>query len=304
MSTFIIKFRSALGNEYNKVFCNITKNYNLSLVIIMTTNDKDNSNNLILFNEYIINGISKIDFISESYECVFNNNLIIFDSASASAFNEFNEIVSNALKTLYDKETYPSGNVRCVGNMLLIDQETKSKVLNGNGTIFYDNPHQQILYNGEFENNYMDGCGTFYSKDGCIKLVANNISKNIPKFVGELQFNYADYKISYIVDFDDTWIKLLPDASDDNIRKLVISEQFIDKIAKIYVDPFILDKYKYKQMTTNDKLNLLYDKIQSIDKVLLNHRMNIKQINDDNYKNWIIFGIFTIVCNLYIISQI
>ena len=59
---------------------------------------------------------------------------------------------------------------------------TKARVPNGDGTLYHNTLSQSVKYSGEFEDGKFDGAGAFYSKDGNLKITANNISNGTNLF--------------------------------------------------------------------------------------------------------------------------
>ena len=139
-----------------------------------------------LDNKYYLDSI-----ISEDFECEFKesdnssgftarfnngkNKLgIKFDGSSSQAFTEFKEQIAKRKEIKYKTLLYESSYIQYSG------QFNDEEGVTGEGTEFYDTPEQKVKYKGEFEDNLYDGAGTFYSYDGKLEIVANNISRGIP----------------------------------------------------------------------------------------------------------------------------
>jgi len=300
LSTYDISYRKTTDDiyKYNNGFIKIDKKHNYSTINIY--DDKKE----IVFCEYIFKNLT-IDFKSDELHCILNDIVIKFDDNSSSAWTNFKSELTVLINTKNDIKKYPSGNIMCIGD--LTEYENNVQKMNGNGTLFYDTPNNNIKYIGEFVNGLIEGSGTFYTLDGFISISANNIVESIPQKIGQLIINYPNYKTTIDIDFINIWFKLNVYNLDKAIIDLVYSDKFVETIAKLlWKDSKSIDEYKFTVMSNDDKFRIIYGKIEEQKRYITAQDKNIQQINDDNIKQFIIMliaCIFSIILNCILLFK-
>ena len=136
--------------------------------------------------------------------------------------------MSTTNQTIY----YKSGNEKYVGAVTV---ENDKMVMNGSGTLYYDNMKHSVKYTGEFEDNTFDGAGRFQNSDGNLVLVANNISNGILVQKGKLFVNFKNMSQVIDINFLDFWSKLEIDSKEDK-KKLSRSNNFVQIITSEYLE--------------------------------------------------------------------
>ena len=170
---------------------------------------------------------------------------IKFDEASSQAFEDFKNEIQKRIDSEFKSIYYDSGNLRYSGQFVNND-------VTGDGTEFYDTPEQKIKYKGEFEDNYYDGAGTFYSYDNSLEIVCNNISSGVPNGILTLSIhrkNKDDIKKTF---------KLKDIGESINVG----DTNFCEKVARhLYKD---LDKLLFEAFTIEEKMDELNNKMNMI----------------------------------------
>lgn len=215
-----------------------------------------------LDNKYYLDAIISKDFNCEFKESddssgytarfqVGKNKLgIKFDASSSQAFTEFKEQITKKKETKYNTLYYESGYIQYCG------QFTDEEGVTGDGTEFYDTPEQRIKFKGEFEDNLYDGSGTFFSYDGNLELIVNNISRGVPNGQVKLLIHRKDKDdIEKVFNYRSIDIDL--DAGDT---------QFCEKVARYFFKD--LDNLFFEAFTLEEKVDELNKKID----LLLNER--------------------------------
>ena len=179
---------------------------------------------------------------------------IRFDSSSSSSQDIFKKEFNKIKLSVLHQTKYASGNIHIEGKTL--DGE-----FDGHCIEYYDNSNNRVKYIGEFENDQYDGAGSFYSQDGLIKLVLNNICSGTPNGMGEL---FVGDKLYKIVNWDDN-----RDLSQLNITVPTFTEDVLKIVSTIDYNS-ILDKAKFNTMGSDEKMSLLFDEIYML-KLTLNH---------------------------------
>ena len=301
-TTFIIKHNLNASCTFIDGIISINPVFNYHIINII-----DNTNN-ILITEYIYNKIN-ILFDDILLESKINNSIIKFDSANSIEWTNYKTLLQSIINTKNEIEFYPSKNIMYIGNMIYMDCVYKEcmRLFHGNGTLFYDKPTNNIMYNGDFNNGLFDGIGVFYSIDNNISIICNNIVNGIPKDKGQININYPNYELIKEFNFYDIWNKSNI-MTNENIIRFVKSNKFVDTITKlIWTNLKSLDDYKFEIMQSNDKLNLLYSKIKIIDQQMTKYRQSIKQLEYDNFMQFSIFlflFFILIISNMYILYRI
>lgn len=209
-------------------------------------------------NRYYLDSI-----ISEDFNCEFkesddssgytarfvvgkNKIGIKFDSSSSQAFTEFKEQIVKRKETKYKTLIYDSSYVQYSG------QFTDEEGVSGEGTEFYDTPEQKIKYKGEFEDNLYDGAGTFYSYDGKLEIVANNISRGIPNGTLTLSIHRKD-KEDIKKTFSFRSLDIEVDIGDNNFCE-TIARYFFKDLDSIFFEAYTLEE---KVDELNKKMDVL-----------------------------------------------
>ena len=290
---YIIKFKSNLSDELIESTATLSKtNYNIPILQIR------NSENKLLFNQYITCNFAKINYNDNDLECIitqFNYEYIIkFDNNSSSSFTDFKTQLTTLSNTKIETLFYESGNIKYIGDILINEE----KIYNGSGILYYDIPNQ-IKYVGEFENNKPDGAGIFYNKSGNIKLKTNNISYGIPTQKGTLEINTKYLQQTAFVNFFDIWSELNI-YSNTNKLALVNSDIFIDKLAMKIFDfgELSFEDLCFHEKSIDDKVMDLRNLVIIIQKDILYNQDYMKKsfVFADNMLFAIGISIFINIC--------
>jgi hypothetical protein len=248
---YIIKFSNNQYDEPIYAFAKVFKTvYDVPVLSVKTCEECKNSQ---LLYKFITNSINNLNFNDEKMEFVLDENKIMFDKNSASAYLQFKNIIISTVNSQYETELYPSGNVYYVGEVIMIGNK---KIPHGQGFMYYDTSDYKLQYSGEFENGLFDGAGKFYNKTGNISLKANNISNNIPTQKGKLEVKFKNRNETFDIDFFESWDEL--EVYDNTtITELIKSEEFLEKLADLYCDfedDETLQNLQFDCKTTDDKL--------------------------------------------------
>lgn len=290
---YIVKFRTIVNEDFS-LDSNVEsdgyaefseyKNSRITIpnISVRTCENKNDENNVTLFSKHITSNFGDVVFEDEEKKCYikyFDGYLrktkyissIAFDDSSASAYTDFKNNFKNLLETKYETEYYPNGSIMYVGEILYEkgddSKEIKSRKPHGNGTLYYNNVNNSIKYEGEFEDGKFDGSGVFYSTDGKITLVANNISNGVPTQKGKLNINYSIKKDQIDVNFTDLYdifgVKKI-DRQD-----FVMSNEFINKITcKFYNNVEDMEEISFKDLNSSQQRLELWNKLKNIEEQL------------------------------------
>lgn len=280
----------------NDGFLELISDKGCPTILIRTCKDSSDPKNENLLNMYVSKNMGKIVFDDDSLICSINNLFksykIIFDSSSSSAYTDFKNNFEVSLNSKFDTEYYPkSGRLMYVGEILYKEQENEDKtksqtiVANGSGTLYYDKPGQKIKYYGEFADGNFDGAGKFYSLDGKVVLIANNISNGIPVQKGKLDINFGNKKEIVEIKFTQLW-EILGISSKDSIRNCVTSHDFIDSVLQVYWNnkEITIEQAKFKDLPIEDKNLLLFNEIKDLKKSLSDTQSEILKYQKENVK--------------------
>jgi hypothetical protein len=219
---------------------------------------------------------------------------------SVSAYAQFKENIGRIFNQHYRKYYYSSGCLMYDGSVL----ETDSNVqYSGKGKYYYDNPSKKLKYEGEFANCCYDGAGVFYSCNGNIKLMANNISKGIPTQKGILTFTFNDMSQNMPVVFNELWTKLNINPNDKkNIKNIVGADDFVLKIAEIYwskkYPTYPLDQKLFTEKCNQDKFVELWTNQATMLKNVQLHHKTITNLTHLVFAVFIVIVLF-ICCLLF-----
>ena len=244
---YIIKFTKNV-HDYSRTsekvdaFLELNTNNSIPTIAVRTHKDKFDVNNRLLFHKYITKEFAKVEFNDSNRTCTLSyrdgysrsisyKSLVEFDDNSSSAYTTFKESFEKLLNTKSESQYHDSGRLRYVGEVLELEDEENS--YNGNGTLYFDSQNNSKKYTGEFEDGEFDGAGEFFSNDGNIKIVANNISNGIPVQKGKLHINFQSREEIVDIDFSKLWQSIgIKDKRKQ--RSYVSSDGFVNNIAKIY----------------------------------------------------------------------
>ena len=178
------------------------------------------------------------------------------------------------MDTKYKSLYYDSGNVQYSGQF-----NDELEEVTGEGTEFYDTPEQKVKYKGEFEDNLYDGAGTFYSYDGKLEIVANNISRGIPN--GQLKL------LIHRKDKDDI-VKTFSFRNDLKINVNIGDDRFCEKVARFFFED--LDKLFFEAFTIEEKIDELNKKIDILLVERAQHIIELERANKGFVQKF--FGLF------------
>lgn len=183
--------------------------------------------------------------MSFEYEMSCNNLKfgIRFDVRSSAAekhfFNVFNKIRSGVVVI----EKYASGRNKIEG----MKSDTG---FNGMCIEYYDLDNSPIKYIGEFEDSVYDGHGEFFTEDGMIRLVCDNICSGKPNGMGRLYIIDVLHKIQF------KEFKTKHTLSKEYIHELCLT------VDKEYQERVLLENFK--RLSTEDRTIELYKMLRSI----------------------------------------
>lgn len=181
---------------------------------------------------------------------------IKFDSASSQAYEEFKSHLTKQMETKYKTLYYDSGNLQYSGQFVGED-------VTGTGTEFYDTPEQKVKFHGELEDNFYDGAGSFFSCDGSIEIVANNISRGLPNGKVKLMIHRKDK--------DD--IKKTFDYRSHNFGVNPGNVNFCEVVARFFFPN--LDNLFFESYTIEEKMDEINKKL---DKILINNEKDLYEL--------------------------
>jgi len=303
---YIINFKNDSFEEPISGHVELYKsNFNIPILEIRTCENKNDKMNKNIFYQILSKNIN-ITFEDENRQCIIpffeKQNIITFDKNSSSSYTSFKTNLINMINSTFETIYYSNGNIMYAGNVLNIKENdiTIDKKPHGNGILYYNFPGNKIKYSGEFENGFIDGCGTFYNKTGNINLKVNNISNGIPTQKGTLNLNFKYKTDSIKIDFFNVWDKL--DIFFENDKKnIVLSNNFLDiLINKLYNSSDIpIEELYFNDKPNNEKLTEIWKIVNSINKDNDAKYNNLIKINCIN--NTVLIGLcFSIIINILI----
>jgi hypothetical protein len=309
---YIVKFIKNTGDLEQDCYAVLNNNL-LSTLTINTHKDTNHELNIILFYKVLTNNFAEVFFNDNTKECVltykdgYNKNklyvsTIKFDEHSSSAYTEFKTELTVLINSKHESEYYPNGKLMYTGEVLYVqDTDTKisKRLPNGKGTLYYNMSGNHIKYDGDFESGTYDGSGKFYSTDGKICLVVNNISSGIPISVGKLYMTFNKFRDEFEINFIELWDKLK--LNDKNTKKkFVMSDSFVNDIANIYWynNDIKLDELIFREKSLDDKYTEIWNEVKTLqnqNKIIID--IQKKYINDHCNKNMIFYALLLIFTN-------
>ena len=180
---------------------------------------------------------------------------IRFDSYSSSAKTKFIEKYYKCKSSIYHKEYYPGGQLKCEG-----EYDNSLNLYSGKYFEYYesdnDNDDIKVKFIGEVDDNEYDGKGKFFSYDGIITIEANNICNSIPNGTGIIYLNNKKYKTIEFEDFEDLNSK--DNNYFKNILKRILKDDDYEKI---------IEQEKFKSLSTDEKLIFLFNELRTTKKI-------------------------------------
>lgn len=238
----------------------------ISIYNIIETNFNDNERTCIIKYKHITQQMT---------------NKVIFDENSSSAYNEFKKTFETMLNSKKHCEYYPSGNLMYTGD---VTNKLDRKIPSGNGKLYYDSPNNYIKYDGNFDDGYFDGSGTFYSSNGKLSLKVNNISSNLPIGNGKFNINFTNKKDTIDINFIEIWDKLNLKTKGDK-KTFVTNDNFLDNILKIYIDKNEIDDLLFMELKQEDKNIELLKRIKKLEDNLSNITKQYNKTEQVLYSN-------------------
>ena len=281
MSTqYIIKFSRNESDPLLDGFVELTKETynNIPSISVRSHKNAVDDDNVTWFHKLITNNFAQVNFDEVKHECTLSykegftrsidvKSTILFDKSSSSAYSTFQKELSAMLNSRCESEYYANGRLLYTGEVLYKDNEdgTKTRVPNGDGTLYYNTLSQSVKYSGEFEDGKFDGAGTFYSKDGNLKITANNISNGIPTQKGKLYINFKNANDVVDLNFREVMERLKLDTKD-NQRNFVLSDTFVNKVTSAYWHHPDMDmsQLEFVNMKVKDQQLELWNEIKSL----------------------------------------
>jgi len=295
----IIKETESISSEEIEGFVKIKSpsGFSGAILKLQTKENSNDETNINILNKYISKDFAEIGFydtettVTISLKEYFCSNKttyrIIFDKSSKSSYNDFKKNLTNFMSTTNQTIYYKSGNEKYVGAVTV---ENDKMVMNGSGTLYYDNMKHSVKYTGEFEDNTFDGAGRFQNSDGNLVLVANNISNGILVQKGKLFVNFKNMSQVIDINFLDFWSKLEIDSKEDK-KKLSRSNNFVEGTCKSLDNLLFEDKsVKEQHIEIWKEINQIQKKVYRLDK---NNKINHDEIMNMSY----VFG-FISICSL------
>jgi hypothetical protein len=307
MSTqYIINFKNDSFEDSISGYAELYKsNFNIPILEVRTYENKNDKMNQNIFYQILSKNIN-ITFEDENTKCIISyfdkSNYIIFDKNSSSSYTLFKTNLINMINSTFETIYYSSGNIMYAGNVLNIQENDiiVDKKPHGNGILYYNSPGNKIKYSGEFENGFIDGCGTFYNKSGNVNLKVNNISNGIPTQKGTLNLNFKYKTDSIKIDFFTVWDKLEIFFEEDK-KTIVLSNNFLDiLINKLYnFSDIPMEELYFNDKPNNEKLTEVWKIVNTIKKDNDSKYNNLMKINCIN--NTVLIGLcISIIINIII----
>ena len=298
MSTqYIIKFSRNESDNLLDGFVELGRETynNVPSITVRSHKNVLDDDNVTWLHKLITNNFADVSFNDEKNECClsykegFSRSLdvtskVIFDKSSSSAYTTFQKELSAMLNSRYESEYYSNGRVLYTGEVLYKDNNegTKTRVPNGNGTLYHDTLSQSVKYSGEFEEGKFDGAGSFYSKDGNLKITANNISNGIPTQKGKLFINFKNVNDVIDLNFREVWERLKLDTKDSQ-RNFVLTDTFVNKVTSAYWHHPDMDmnQLEFINMKVKDQQLELWSEIKSLkEEVKKNREVVLRTSNE------------------------
>jgi hypothetical protein len=250
----------------NDMYCNghveITKTSYQSIISIRSHHSAKDESNQTYYESLITKNFSTVEFNTSEdmdvneHKCIItdypNTFTIIFDNNSHSAYSKFKQLLEDCMDSTNETIYYMSGNISYIGTLIIKENQG---IPNGTGAAYYDTRVPMIKYYGEYENGLYDGKGTFYSMDGKITLVCNNISNGIPTQLCKLHFDYNKLSIkNKTIEFDFSEFWKSPEFTKytkSDKQKFVSNDMFVDNLASHYWN----SETKLTEMIFQDKTN-------------------------------------------------
>ena len=227
-------------------------------LLLQTKQDSSDKDNVRILYRYISKDFAEVGLFDNETtvmltfkDCYTSNRFsykLVFDKNSKSSYNSFKKELTTLMNTSNRTLYYNSGNEKYLG---AISTENDESMMNGSGTLYYDNSNHAVKYSGEFEDNMFDGAGRFQNREGNIVLVANNISNGIPVMKGKLFINFREMKRTIEVNFLEFWTKIGVDTKL-NRRTITSSNNFVKIVASQYLEN---GKENIEKMLFEDKTN-------------------------------------------------
>lgn len=298
MSTqYIIKFCRNNSDPFVDGYVELKKETynNIPSITVRSHKNSLDDENVTWFHKLVTNNFAKVEFDSDEHNCVLTYNegfsrtlvvrsTILFDKSSSSAFTTFQKEFTDLLNSKMESEYYSNGRLLYTGEVLYKDESgEKARVPNGEGTLYYNTLSQSVKYNGEFEDGKFDGEGTFYSKDGNLKIQANNISNGVPTQKGKLYVNYRNVNEVIDLNFREVWEKAKLDSKDSQ-RSYVLSDTFVNNLTKLYWQHPELDmsQLEFVNMTTKNQQLELWNEVKSLRSEVQKNREVFQRLSNEN----------------------
>lgn len=263
---------------------------------IRTHKESNHNENVNLFHQYVTSS-SQFQFNDDQKQCeiiykntfkpTFNSSRILFDDSSSSAYSDFKKNLEEHLNSKNETEYYPNGRLMYVGSVLYKkdnDTNQTKRVPHGKGTLYFDGPGDRVKYSGEFEEGHFDGAGTFYSLDGKLRIVSNNISCGIPTQKGKLYCKFKQSEDYIDINFSELWDKIGV-SSRANKKSFVMSNDFVPDVALKYWSnrDYSLEELVFKDKTVEEKQAEFWNQLKIVtNQVNQNHQVMIELMQKQN----------------------
>ena len=298
MSTqYIIKFSRNESDPFVDGFVELSRETynNIPSINIRSHKNSLDDDNVTWFHKLITNNFAEVSFNDKSHECILSykegftrsvdvKSTILFDKSSSSAYSTFQTNLNAMVNSRLESEYYSNGRLLYTGEVLYKDSDngTKARVPNGEGTLYYNNLSQSVKYSGEFEDGKFDGAGTFYSKDGHIKIQANNISNGIPTQRGKLLISYKNANDVIDLNFREVMEKLKLESKDSQ-RNFVLSDTFVNQVTSAYWHhpDMSMNQLEFVNMKVKDQQLEIWNEIKCLrEEVQRNREIALRNSNE------------------------
>lgn len=185
---------------------------------------------------------------------------IKFDKSSSQAFEQCKTDLDKEIKKMVKIIYYDSGNLQYSGHFV------EDEGVTGEGIEYYDTSEQRVKYQGEFEENFYDGAGIFYSYDKNIEVKINNISKGVPNGNCTLTIHRKNKE-----DLKQTFNYKSITCSDNGDVK------FCESVAKYFYKD--LDKIFFEAFTADEKIDELNRKLDLLLNVRSQEILDLEKAN-------------------------
>lgn len=285
--------------------------YKAPTININTCKDSNDPNNILLLNMFITNNIT---FNDNDQICNIDSNnykfIILFDKNSSSAFSNFKKRFEDLNNTTKKIIFYDNNNIKYIGETVLQDGKY---IMNGNGTMYYDDNMYMTKYVGEFEDNYFDGIGTFYNYDKTIYIKCNNISNGYPVMKGKLYINFKKYKETIEINFEKVYEYLNINNKNDKIN-FVIKDTFVNNVANIFITDKCVSQLLFEEKTIHEQNIEIWKLLDMISNNMISNEMISNNMISNNISNnvisknidkYLLLVLFTIMLfNFYILTSV